>query len=406
MRFIGFILLIIIITGILTWGNYRYSIQNPGGNDFLVHWIGTRLLVTQGISPYSDDAAAQIQQFAYGRLANEGEHELRPAYPLYSIIILLPFSLIKDYALSRSLWMTFLEVCLVINSILCMRLVDWHPKPLILLFLLLFTVFWYHGLRPIINGNIVALIALMITGALVSIRLGEYELAGVLLAFSTIKPQVILLILIFIITYSISIHKWKLVIWFAGTVILLSVSSALIMPDWPLQNLREIIRYQSYNPPTTIQAAMNEWLGDPGKRIGAAISIAIILILIFEWRISLASGIQHFIWTACITLVLGQWIGIPTDPGNFVVLMPSLILVLKILEYRFPRLGRVFVVIGIISLFVIPWLVFLLSVSYGDQPQQSALMFLPVPVILALELYWIRWWTINNLPQRFSNGFQ
>ncbi len=56
--------------------NYTYCQQNPGGNDFLVHWMGTRMLLKDGISPYSDQTATQIQIFAYGHPALPGEHEL------------------------------------------------------------------------------------------------------------------------------------------------------------------------------------------------------------------------------------------------------------------------------------------------------------------------------------------
>ena len=90
----------------ITWGNYNYARQNPGGNDFLVHWMGSRAIVKDGISPYSDEVATRIQTFAYGRPAQPGEHELRVAYPLYSVIIFAPFALIDDFAIARAAWMT------------------------------------------------------------------------------------------------------------------------------------------------------------------------------------------------------------------------------------------------------------------------------------------------------------
>ncbi len=74
--------------GLLVWGNYRYTTQNPGGNDFLVHWMGTKSFFEDGLSPYSDEVALRIQTMVYGRAARAGEHELRVAYPLYSIFCL------------------------------------------------------------------------------------------------------------------------------------------------------------------------------------------------------------------------------------------------------------------------------------------------------------------------------
>jgi hypothetical protein len=82
------------ILALLTWGNYQYVRQNPGGNDFLPRWLGTRLLVFQGLSPYSDETALEIQKMAYGRPVRAGEDEMRMAYPLYSIVLFLPYAII------------------------------------------------------------------------------------------------------------------------------------------------------------------------------------------------------------------------------------------------------------------------------------------------------------------------
>ena len=163
------VLVLALIAGLagLTWGNYYYTSRNPGGNDFLVHWMGTRALIKDGISPYSDEAAAKIQTLAYGRLARPGEHELRVAYPLYSVVLFAPFAMIDDFTLARSAWMTLLEVGIIGLAFLSLSLSRWKPAPLLLGFLLVFSIFWYHGLRPLINGNAVVLIAVGLVGALI-----------------------------------------------------------------------------------------------------------------------------------------------------------------------------------------------------------------------------------------------
>ncbi len=139
---------VILFLGILlagvTWSNYQYTLKNPGGNDFLVHWVGTRVLFFDGISPYSDEAALQIQTLAYGRPARPGEHELRVAYPLYSVVFFLPFALISDFHLARAVWMTVLEAALIGITLLSLRLCRWKPSPLMLAGLLIFSLLWYH----------------------------------------------------------------------------------------------------------------------------------------------------------------------------------------------------------------------------------------------------------------------
>ena len=137
----------IVLVGALTWVNYHYCVQNPGGNDFLVHWSGTRTFLTDRISPYSDTAALRIQTIAYGRPALPGEHELRVAYPFYSAILFAPFALISDFTLARAAWMTLLEVALILLAIFSLRLAKWQPPLALLAAILIFILIWYFGLR-------------------------------------------------------------------------------------------------------------------------------------------------------------------------------------------------------------------------------------------------------------------
>lgn len=387
-----------IVLALLTWGNYRFVVQNPGGNDFLVHWSGTRTFLTEGISPYSDEAALRIQQAAYGRAALPGEHELRVAYPLYSIVFFFPFSLISDFSMARALWMTVMEMAIFGLSIISLKLADWRPRFGVLVLFILFSFFWYHGLRPLINGNAVILVAVMVAGGLLALKSGADELAGVLFAFSTIKPQVVILFIFFVLIWGIQRKRWRMVGWLCATIFLLSASVALLLPDWILQNIREVLRYPLYNPPGTLQAALGVWLPAMGKRIGLVISGILAVILLIEWWFVRRWEFRGFLWTACITLVISQWIGIQTDPGNFIVLLPALTLVFSLWEERWKHGGAIFTAVCMALLFVGIWGIFLGTITYGAQPQQGPEMFLPLPAFLILSLFWLRWWAVN--PQR------
>lgn len=387
----------LIVLAALTFGNYRFAKENPGGSDFLVHWVGTRSLVTEGLNPYSDEVALKIQTMAYGRAAQPGEHELRVAYPLYSVIVFLPFAWIGDFTLARAVWMTVLEVGLLLLTVLSLRLVNWRVGPLMLAVLLIYSLFWYHGLRPLINGNAVILVALGLVGGLLALREGADELAGVLFALTTIKPQVVVLVLAFITLWAMSRGRMRIVWWMVGTVILLSISAALLIPDWIVQNLREVIRYPSYNPPGTPRAAFIEWWPAWGSRLGWALTAIMAVILLIEWWSNRKADFRGFLWTVCLTLVVAPWTGIQTDPGNFVVLFPALALVFSQLSDRWRIGGRIFVILCLLGLFAGIWALFLNTVQpgQGTQPVQSAVMFFPLPAFLLITLYWVRWWTVQ-----------
>jgi hypothetical protein len=392
---IGLAVAALVLLAGFTWGNLNFVKSSPGGNDFLVHWMGTRVLLREGISPYSDEAAIRIQTVAYGRPAKPGEHELRVAYPLYSIVLFAPFALVGDYDLARAMWMTLLEVGLIGITILSLRLVRWQAGPVLLVSLLLFSVFWYHGLRPLINGNAVVLVALGLVGGFLALKSGSEELAGVLFAFTTIKPQVVVLVLIFVVFWGMNNGRWRMVGWLIGTVALLAASAALIYPDWILQDLREVIRYPSYNPPGTPGAAFATWWPDFGARLGYALSAVMGVILLLEWRATRKADLRGFIWTAFLTLVISQWIGIQTDPGNFVVLFPALILVLGLFAERWKRGAMVMTGATLSILMVGLWALFLATIQHGDQPIQSPIMFFPLPGVMLILMYWVRWWAVT-----------
>jgi hypothetical protein len=385
----------IILFALLTWANYRYAENSPGGNDFLVHWMGTRSLLVEGLDPYSDEVAERIQTMAYGRPAQAGEHELRVAFPLYSVIVFFPFALVGNFTIARALWMSVLEIGLVAVCLLSLRLARWKVHPFSLVILLIFTLLWYHGLYPLINGNAVVLVAVFIAGGLLALRAGADELAGVLFAFSTIKPQLVVLLLVFMTVWAISTHRLKVIAWMAGTVFLLSASAALLIPGWIVENLREVIRYPSYNPPGTIQAAFKVWWPAWGNRVGLAMTAVLAILLLVEWGNNRHGDERAFYWTACLTLVISQWIGIQTDPGNFIVLLMPLFLVFSLLDERWRNGGRAVVVICFIGLFIGIWALFLNTVQIANQPVQSPVMFLPLPAFLFLGLYWVRWWAVQ-----------
>jgi len=379
----------------LTWANYQYARQNPGGNDFLVHWEGTRNFLLTGTSPYSDETALAIQTLAYGRAAQPGEHELRVAYPLYSIVLFMPFALIPDFTFARAIWMTVLEAALILLSFLSIRIADWKPNLLVLTIFLMFSIFWYHGLRPLINGNAVILIALFMVGAFYAIKNGNDELAGVLLAFSTIKPQLAVILVGFVLIWSLRQGRLKIVVWLLTTLLLLVLSAVLLIPDWMLQNLREVMRYPGYNPPGTLATALLALLPGLGERLPWVIAGFLGVIMGGEWFLVKPNpDFKTFLWTASLSLVISQWIGIQTDPGNFIILMPALVLSLSLLESRW-RWGKAFTYALLLGLVTGLWVLFVQTAIPGYQLQQSPIMFLPLPAVLLVLLYWVRWWVFR-----------
>jgi hypothetical protein len=211
----------------------------------------------------------------------------------------------------------------------------------------------------------------------------------------TIKPQVALLIVAFVLFWAFFQRRWRLIIWFFGSLILLIAIGMLFIPDWILQNLREVMRYTSYNPPGTPGQAFAFWLPAMGERLGTILTAILGVILLVEWWLARKADFRHFLWTACLTLVVSQWIGIQTDPGNYLVCFPALVLIFATWERRWRFKGSLLAFFSMLILGVGLWMLFLATLEPGYQPQQSAVMIFPLPAFLLLGLYWVRWWVLR-----------
>jgi hypothetical protein len=160
--------------------------------------------------------------------------------------------------------------------------------------------------------------------------------------------------------------------------------------------LREVMRYPGYNPPGTPGAALATWFPATGERLGLGITGIMMGLILFEWIVGRNAGFRGFVWMAGLTLTASQWIGIQTDPGNFIVCFPALVLCLALLEERWRRGGWIFTSFLMLVIGAGLWALFVMTIEFKDQPIQSPIMFFPLPLILFILLYWTRWSAFNS----------
>lgn len=325
----------------------------------------------------------------YGGEAPAGR-EILFVYPLHMMVVMAPFSAVREYELARALWMTFLEVALVSVALLSVSLVRWRiPRPQ-LFAVLVFAALWYHAVRPLVNGNVVAVCTLFVVLCFLMIRSGHDVWAGLFLGLAAMKPNVMLLLCAFIVLWALSRRRWLIVASAVCLVLLLGAAGMLIVPDWPIQNLKMIKVYDAIPTPGSLGEALALWVPKGGGILSLALTLGLSGLLAFEWFRARAKGFSWFLWTACLTLAVNQWIGIKTDPGNFLILFPALMLVFAGWDWRWGRAGRLATWLSLLLLGVGLWALFLVTLLPGEQPQQSPIMFLPLPLFVVLGLYSIR----------------
>ncbi len=378
----------------LTWANYRFAVDNPGGNDFLARWNGARSWLLDGISPYDPSVSLETQRLIYGRPADPaaGEDVAHFVYPLHSMVFFGPFGLL-EFPLARALWMTVLEVSLVALVFASLAMLDWRVSPLAAAGLVIFSLAWYHGTRTIMVGQFAAVNALLITAALLLIRRGADNPAGFLLALSTAKPQMSFLIVPLVLLWAISTRRRGILGGLLAGLVLLIGVSLLLLPSWPVEMLWQLLDYPNY---TDIGSPLSIIAGAaPGIRgpLNIALNLVAILYLLWTWIDAWGKEFSYFMWAALMTLVITNLVAIRTATTNYIMLLPVIFVLLKSLDERWGRVGRVLMWLLLLLLAAGLWALFLSTV---DGNVEHRIMYLPLPAITLLGLWWVRWWTVRR----------
>jgi len=391
------LLLIVTFTFVgLFWANYRFSLRSSGANSFVPHWVGTRLFLTKGQNPYSDQAINQIQNYVYGQSDGATEDQALFLYPFYAFIVFAPFALTANLALAQAFWLTILDLALLGTIVLSIYLSNWRISKWMWALLLLFLTFWFHTVQPVLNGNPSVLVAFFISASLLAIRYEHDILAGVLLVMATIKPQMVIVLIPFVLIWSGVNRRWALFTSFIGSLSLLVLATSLLLPDgWLIQDLRQVAAYIGSSRGGSPGAIFSYWLPGIGKQLGWVLTVFMIGILFWEWRSAFKNDFNRFFWTVCLTLVITNLIGIHNSTVNFVALIPALVLVLAIWDERWGHLGRWLVVLSSVCLFIGLWALFFFGARSGIIPDLNTFLYLALPFFLLFGLYWVRWWAIR-----------
>ena len=395
-RFIYPTIIIILLTGTifgLVYANYQYSIKNPGGNDFLSKWNAAYFWVVKGISPYDSGVSLAAQQMVYGRPADvtKGEDPAQFLYPFFSMIFFAPFGIL-DYPIARALWMTLLEASVISIVFLSIQLTGISLKPIGVSLILLSTILGYISVRTIILGQLGGINALIIIAAIFMVQKKRDTEAGILLALSLIKPQMSYLIVPFVFFWGLSVHRPKLSWTIVFTFMVLMIISIFLLPQWPMQWLQQVFTYTDYTnigAPVSIIANVMPGISKP---LTIFLTAILSIYLLLEWVLAMGKSKDWFVWTALMTLVISNLIAFRTATPHYLVFFPVLLLVIKIWRERWKVNGAIWGWFVVIALWLGMWGLFLATVK-GNEEQ--AVMYLPLPILCLLGLWWVRWWAIK-----------
>jgi hypothetical protein len=359
--------------------------------DLYSPWVGTHELLLHRRNPYGQEVSHEIQRVLYGHAIQQiyGEpgvgvvNEQRFAYPVYAVFLLAP-AVYADFAQVQR-WAPFALALLTAIGVLLgldiLHLLSWEVAIASVLFTL--------SSPQIVQGLRLQQLALVVGFLLMAsawcVHKGHLVAAGVLLALSTIKPQMALLPLVWFILWAageLSI-RWRVLAGFGVTMAALVGGGELLLPGWLSYFFAGMAAYRKYFPTTSHLRLL---LGDTLGIVASA--FIVIWLLTFGWRNrKVARDSQRFALVVA-TFLMVTLLAFPLfTPFNQVLLiLPSLLVVSE--WATLSRLSR----LTFITIVSWPWItsaVLLLLRPLLNPASQVALVPAFVASFMPLVLPWL-----------------
>jgi hypothetical protein len=363
-----------------------FTSKFAGGNDFFVYWLGGREYLLHGTNPFDPAVAEKIQMAVFGRPVQPGDKDQAYfAYPLYSLYFSWPLSLLP-YAWARAIWMTLLQFMLLAITGLSIRLARWRSPPWLLGLTLLWGVLFYNGARAVILGQFSILVGLALLLALWAIEHRRDGWAGALLAVTTIKPQMVILLLIFLLAWALFRRRWRLVGGFAVAMLLLLVSSILLIPSWPVDFVLNAVAYAKFIEFGTPLENLLHYLLPPtlAAPLTPILSALFFLALLPGWWLAWRGPGGAYTWAILSTLIVGSLITFRSATTNQVILYLPLFFFFSRLPARWQAGGALLIELG---LAVLMWSVFAATIE-GNWEHVMMHGLLPALMLLLYAADW------------------
>ncbi len=336
--------------------------------DLYAQWFGARELLLHHRNPYGDDVTHELQVAYYGKdvegpEADQPSHQQRFAYPLYVAFLLAPtvglqfhtvqiiflWLLAAVTAASVLLWAHVMRLPLSPIGIAAMLLVIFTSIPVM------------QGLQILQLG---LLVAALLAAAATSAVSGYLFLAGVLLAFATIKPQMSLLAIAwFAVWVCGDWHRRRALLWgFVATLSALVIASELLLPGWIKLFFAAVVEYgKRMHSPSLLGIYL------PAPLTWLVALFGFLIVAIYAWRArrqpadSFPFGLS-LAFSLSLTLLV-----IPAvfQPFNQILLLPTIVLTIcywRELLHGTPLFRFLTLIVSSIGL--LPWF-FAVAVTIG-----------------------------------------
>lgn len=262
--FIMAVLVLFLVASLIFY--FTYTSQRDAVADFFIEWRGSQVAL-QGGNPYSDETTRSIQLGSKGRLVGPNEDQLAFVYPYWRVFYSTPIAFLP-YEWASALWLGFLLAVYGGALYLLTLSQNWRPATPFKgtafygALLLMFPAF-----SSLMLGQSALLGAALLSLVYYGLKSGNSGWAGVALALATVKPQLTLVLIPWLIGRALWRRDWRMLLSFGLTLLGLVALSFAFYPGWFSQFVTVASQYPSYKKSLTGPGFFFDWLGSAGAII-------------------------------------------------------------------------------------------------------------------------------------------
>jgi hypothetical protein len=176
------------------------------GNDLYEIWLTSRDRLERRRDPYSDEVTREIQIGLYGRPLDphlSGDPKDRRAFPnpAFTDLLFLPAAELS-FPAARTLFLFLLAASAAASVWLWMQVLHCRPGRRISTIVFLLVLTSYPVLEGLYALQIGLLVLFLFAASIFALQRGLLLLSGILMALTTIKPQITVLAILFLLIWS------------------------------------------------------------------------------------------------------------------------------------------------------------------------------------------------------------
>lgn len=394
--FISIILPTFILILGLIWINTFIIKSFPKEKEFLPTWASLRSFMDYGVEPYSSQATNRTQLLYYKDLVADDRDPLILDQAFSPILVFIPLAAIHDYSIARSIYLIILELFLIAIPVIFLQLQSWKPPWLIMIIFSTFVTLMPSSIQSIISHDPSIFVIGLVMLGLLCLKLNLDEFAGAVFALAIFMPSLTELLIIFIFWWVVRNQRWKVLWGFMMTLGLMVVISIALVPDWIIGFIRAFRIEAAYKNYLTTRLILSELIPGFGTKLAILFTGLISAIIIYEWFVLKKGNFNWFFWTCSLTISSISLVGFPVLPNSTIILIIPFVYIFVIVSQRMRGKNKwISQIIILFSVFLSAWGLYLFLIEKNLIHILFLVMFIIIPFVLIICLYWIRWWVVK-----------